>query len=422
MVETVTARVGTTRVLGTREGGTCRFAGLPFAAPPAGRLRFAAPQPAPWPAELDATRPGAVAPQLPSRLRDAMGDFDAVQAEDCLNLTVWTPAPDRAQRPVLIWLHGGAWQSGAGALPWYSGASLAARGDIVVVAPNYRLAALGWLHVPGETANAGLLDHEAAIDWVIEHIAAFGGDASRITVMGQSAGGLDIACLLARRPRFARAILQSASLGRGLRDAATAAELSRLVLQAAGAVSLDAAQSLPVAALLAAQTAPAVLEALAAERAMRSLYCPVADGTVLPADVAHALDAAPARADVLIGHTRHEMAAFPGMDTGAASTERGDAIFGAPGRRWAAAARDAGRDAWQFRFDHAPTARFGACHCIELPFVFDSFAAFAGAPMLAGLDAGAAARLSGEMQAAWIAFVRGEALAWNPGPDIRLFA
>lgn len=422
MADIVEARVGASRVIGTREGGVCRFAAMPFARAPVGALRFAPPQPAAWPAELDATRPGPVAPQLPSRLREAMGDFDAPQSEDCLHLTVWTPAPDRARRPVVVWLHGGAWQSGAGAIDWYSGAKLAARGDMVVVAANYRLAALGWLHVPGETANVGLLDHECALDWVHEHVAAFGGDASRITVMGQSAGGLNIACLLARGPRFSRVILQSASLGRGLRDAATAAELSRLVLRAAGAGSLEAARALPVEALLRAQTAPAVLEALAAERAMRSLFCPVADGEVLPADTAHALDAAPARADVLVGNTRHEMAAFPGMDTGEASQAKGDAIFGAPGRRWAEAARAAGRRAWQYRFDCAPSARFGACHCIELPFVFDSFDAFAGAPMLAGLDAREAARLSAEVQSAWIAFIRGDAPAWEESPQMRVFA
>jgi para-nitrobenzyl esterase len=116
------------------------------------------------------------------------------------------------------------------------------------------------------------------------------------------------------------------------------------------------------------------------------------------------------------------MAACPGMDTSEASQAKGDAIFGAPGRRWAAAAREAGRSAWQYRFEHAPSARFGACHCIELPFVFDSFAAFAGAPMLQGLNENDATRLCGEMQAAWLAFIRGEAMPWDQSPQIRVFA
>ncbi|MBL8384826.1 MAG: carboxylesterase family protein [Burkholderiales bacterium] len=422
MAENIEATVGATRVVGTRDGGVCRFAALPFARPPVGPLRFAPPQPAAWPAELDATRPGPVAPQLPSRLREAMGDFDAPQSEDCLHLTVWTPAPDRARRPVVVWLHGGAWQSGAGAIDWYAGAQLAARGDIVVVAPNYRLAALGWLYLPGETANVGLLDSEAAVDWVARHIDAFGGDPDRITLMGQSAGGLDIACLMARKPRFSRVILQSASLGRGLRDAATAADLSRLVLAAAGAANLDAARRLPVDALLRAQLDPAVNAALAAERAARSLFCPVADGEVLGADPRSALDDAPGRADVLVGSTRDEMAAFPGMGTDADSRARGEAIFGTPGRRWAEAAAAQGRAAWHYRFEHAPSARFGACHCIELPFVFGTFESFAGAPMLAGLHAEDAARLRDRMQAAWVAFIRGEAMPWAQVPATQVFA
>ena len=157
-------RAGT--LTGVRDGGVCRYSAIPYAQAPVGSLRFAPPQPATWRSDRDATRPGTVAPQLPSRLRGAMGDFSAEQSEDCLHLTVWTPAADGKRRPVVVWLHGGAWQSGGGALDWYDGSRLARLGDVVVVAVNYRLAALGWLYVPGQTANAGLLDQEAAIDWV----------------------------------------------------------------------------------------------------------------------------------------------------------------------------------------------------------------------------------------------------------------
>ena len=94
---------------------------------------------------------------------------------------MWTPAADGRRRPVVVWLHGGAWQSGGGALDWYDGARLAALGDVVVVAVNYRLAALGWLHQPGQTANVGLLDQECAIDWVLDHIQDLGGDPARVT-------------------------------------------------------------------------------------------------------------------------------------------------------------------------------------------------------------------------------------------------
>ena len=460
------------------QGGVCRFNAIPYARPPVGRLRFAPPQPATWQGVFDATRRGPVAPQLPSRLRDAMGDFSDPQSEDCLHLTVWTPAVDRARRPVVVWLHGGAWQSGGGALDWYDGAALAARGDLVVVAVNYRLAALGWLYVPGQTANVGLLDQEAAIDWVLDNILELGGDPERLTVMGQSAGASSICAMLARKPRFRRAILQSAALGRGFRSATQAQALGQAFLQAAGVESLDAARELPVSALLAAQQAPAVAEVLRAEGSTRSQFCPVLDGHVLPEDIEPALHRAAARADVLVAYTRNEMAAFPGQSvqaregmggeapTGASSAANGtnatngmhatnetnakpeasgktepngktsandqhdpvqedpigDQVFGAPSRAWAQAAVAQGRQAWLARFDVAPSARFKACHCIELPIVFDTVAAFGDAPMLAGLAPSHAQRLTEATQQAWIAFIRGEAPGWPMAPHLHVFA
>ena len=421
MTDTVQARLRAGVLTGLREGGICRYSAIPYAAPPVGPLRFAPPQPAaPWRDPLDATQPGPVAPQLPSRLRGAMGDFIAPQSEDCLHLTVWTPAADARRRPVVVWLHGGAWQSGGGALDWYDGAHLAAQGDLVVVAVNYRLAALGWLYVPGQTANAALLDQEAAIDWVMDNIQDLGGDPERVTLMGQSAGASSICALLARRPRFSRAILQSAALGRGFRSAAQAETLGRVFLEAAGAATLDDARARPVERLLAAQQAPQVLAALQAEGSRRSLFSPVLDGQVLPADIAPALQQAAGRADVLVAYTRDEMAAFPGNGTGPDSQAATEAVFGAPSRQWAVDAAAQGRQAWLARFDVAPTDAFKACHCIELPFVFGTVQAFADAPMLQGLPPAQAARLTGATQRAWIAFIRGEAPHWPPAPHLQL--
>jgi para-nitrobenzyl esterase len=414
-------RAGT--LTGVRDaGGICRYSAIPYAQAPVGSLRFAPPEPAAWRGEFDATRAGPVAPQLPSRLRGAMGDFDAPQSEDCLHLTVWTPGADRARRPVVVWLHGGAWQSGGGALDWYDGARLAARGELVVVAVNYRLAALGWLYVPGQTANVGLLDQEAAIDWVLENIQDLGGDPERITVMGQSAGASSICAMLARQPRFSRAILQSAALGRGFRSAAQADVLGQAFLQAAGVDSLDAARGLPVSALLAAQQAPAVQDVLRAEGSSRSQFCPVLDGQVLPQDIAPALKQGASRADVLVAYTRDEMAAFPGHTADADGLQVGEQVFGAPSRQWAEDAVAQGRQAWLARFDVAPTARFGACHCIELPFVFDTVDTFAAAPMLAGLPETHAAQLTRRTQDAWIAFIRGDAPGWPMAPHQHILA
>jgi len=414
-------RAGT--LTGVQEAnGVCRYSAIPYAQAPMGSLRFAPPQPPTWRGERDATLPGPVSPQLPSRLREAMGDFDTPQSEDCLHLTVWTPAADPQRRPVVVWLHGGAWQSGGGALDWYDGAGLAARGDLVVVAVNYRLAALGWLYVPGQTANVGLLDQEAAIDWVLDNIQELGGDPERITVMGQSAGASSICAMLARRPRFSRAILQSAALGRGFRTASQAEALGHAFLQAAGVDTLEAARALPVSALLAAQQAPAVADALRAEGSSRSQFGPVLDGQVLPEDIAPALRQAASRADVLVAYTRDEMAAFPGHAVDAASSKMGDEVFGAPSRLWAQEALAQGRQAWLARFDVAPSARFGACHCIELPFVFGTLSAFADAPMLAGLDQAHAEKLAAQTQQAWIAFIRGDAPGWPMAPHQQLLA
>lgn len=422
MNEPVQAMLRAGTLTGVREAGVCRYSAIPYAEAPVGPLRFAPPRPAAWRGGRDATRPGTVAPQLPSRLRGAMGDFSAERSEDCLHLTVWTPAADGKRRPVVVWLHGGAWQSGGGALDWYDGSRLAQRGDMVVVAVNYRLAALGWLYVPGETANVGLLDQEAAIDWVLDNIQDLGGDPERLTVMGQSAGASSICAMLARKPRFSRAILQSAALGRGFRSAAQAEALGLAFLRAAGADSLHAARELPVAALLAAQQAPEVQEVLRAEGSRRSQFTPVLDGDILPRDIAPALQRAASRADVLVCYTRHEMAAFPGSGTDAASQEAGDAVFGAPSRQWAQDAIAQGRNAWLARFDVAPTDRFGACHCIELPFVFDTLQAFSGAPMLAGLPPAHGQALARRTQQAWIAFIRGDAPDWPAAPHLHILA
>ncbi|MGE8602517.1 carboxylesterase family protein [Bordetella trematum] len=419
MTQNVYATLPQGRVRGLRQGAVSRYSAIPYAEPPVGELRFAPPRPFLWQGELDARLPGPVAPQLPSRLEAAMGGFRAAQAEDCLHLTVWTPAADEARRPVVLWVHGGAWQSG-GVLPWYDGARLAAEGDIVVVAVNYRLGALGWQPLPGGTANAGLLDLELAIDWVHDHIAAFGGDASALTVMGQSAGASNLIALLTRQPRFSRAILQSAALGRGWRSAEDSARLGRALYAACGIESLSHARALPAAAWLQAGTHPAVLLALQEEGQGRSLAAPVCDGEILPRDMNAALTRAQAHCDVLVSYTRDEMAAFPGHDRHSqAETGR---LFGQPARDWASAAAAHGRQSWLARFDVGPSERFGACHCIELPFTFGTLDTYANAPMLAGLSPAAGQALSQRVRQAWIAFIRGGSPGWAPAPQEEILA
>ncbi|MEO8859634.1 MAG: carboxylesterase family protein, partial [Burkholderiaceae bacterium] len=222
---------------GVVDDGVCVFRGVPYAAPPIGRLRFVPPTAhSGWTGDRDASKHAPIPPQPPSRLSAAMGDVDAPQAEDCLTLTITTPAADSKRRPVLVWLHGGAFWTGAGSLDWYSGVPMARDGDVVVVGVNYRLGALGFMHLDGVAPpNLGLMDQFAAIEWVAREIAAFGGDPDNITVMGQSAGGLSILALLGQpqlRSRVRRVIIQSAPFGRMLRSPADANAIGRSMQQA----------------------------------------------------------------------------------------------------------------------------------------------------------------------------------------------
>lgn len=197
------------------------FRGIPYAEAPVGHRRFAAPVPrSPWTGELDATRFGAVSMQPDS----PMVLPDDVHSEDCLTLNVWAPSAAASSGapglPVMVWFHGGGFTAGSSSFPWYDGAHLASRG-VVVVTVNYRLGPLGFLHLEpfgGEefagAANNGLADQTLSLRWVRDHIAAFGGDAERVTVFGESAGAISVSCHLAMPTStglFRRAIAQSGS-------------------------------------------------------------------------------------------------------------------------------------------------------------------------------------------------------------------
>ena len=213
------ATVATGVVEGAWVDGLMVFRGLRYAAPPVGPLRWQPPQPAPRePGVRTATTFGPACPQKVGLSLEGGGD-PGVLAEDCLTLNVWTPrdAPPKPL-PVMVWLHGGALIFGAGSLPLYDGAALAGRGAVVVTL-NYRLGALGYfVHpaleraAPGGPANFGLLDQIAALEWVRDNIAAFGGDPAQVTVFGQSAGAQSVLALMASPPArglFHRAIAES---------------------------------------------------------------------------------------------------------------------------------------------------------------------------------------------------------------------
>ncbi|MCP5041379.1 MAG: carboxylesterase/lipase family protein, partial [bacterium] len=205
------------KIEGLQDESVQVFRGIPYAAAPTGPRRFAPPAPPePWTGVRDCTSFGCSAPQPPSLLP---GMAPGVQNEDCLALNVYTPGADSQQRPVMVWIHGGGFTGGSGSQALYEGTRLARRGQVVLVTINYRLGALGYLHLAahadaleGAASNLGQRDQIAALEWVRDNIASFGGDPAQVTIFGESAGGMAVATLLgmpAARGLFHRVIAQS---------------------------------------------------------------------------------------------------------------------------------------------------------------------------------------------------------------------
>ena len=282
------ARTSSGLLRGSSENGIHVFRKVPYAAPPVGALRFARPAPVEsWQGERDATQDGPVPLQPVSRLRAAMGDFQADQGEDCLSLTITTPGVDKGRRPVLIWLHGGAFWTGAGSIDWYSGASLSHHGDMVVVGVNYRLGALGFLDIPGVSdPNLGLHDQIAALEWVHREIESFGGDPDNITVAGQSAGGLSILAMLGHpgcRKMIRRAIVQSAPFGRLLKTRAESQAIAEAIAKKIGIT--DPGQWRTVSAQSINEAQLVVARSMAAFANTTPAFLPVIDHELLGEDI-----------------------------------------------------------------------------------------------------------------------------------------
>ena len=216
------------RVRGARTPAGYVFRGIPYAAPPIGKLRFRPPSPPkPWAGVLDASGLPAVCPQSAGTTFGAGGymqklvklfvPFDRRMSEDCLTVDVWTPAVDGRKRPVMLWIHGGGFSAGCGSDPLYDGVGFC-RDDVVLVTVTYRLHAFGFLYLDGMfdgasgTGNAGILDQIAALRWIRQNIQAFGGDPANVTIFGQSAGAAAVGNILATpsaKGLFRRAICQS---------------------------------------------------------------------------------------------------------------------------------------------------------------------------------------------------------------------
>lgn len=460
----VTTSLG--RILGSQApGGVHGFRGIPYAAAPTHSRRFRPPAPVePWSDTRDGSQFGPVAPQNASILDQVLGREPVLQDEDCLNLNVWTPDVEAAL-PVMVFIHGGAFINGSGSGAFYDGAALAARGAVVVTL-NYRLGALGFLHLQdpkGEydgAGNLGILDQVAALQWVKREIAAFGGDPNRVTVFGESAGSFSVATLLGvpkAAGLFQRAILQSGTAEhlRSVDEARVTTEtfIGELGIQPGDHTGL---QDAPVDKILAAQAR------VLAQRptGLGGVFQPVVDGTVLAEHPHEAVRrGVAAQVDLMAGTNLDEAALWLAFDPslqddedallrrfeamvpnevdprpvvdayarelGATSTLQvwarvlTDAIFRLPMLGLVEAHLARGGNAHVYLFDWAaPTfgGRLGACHGLELPFVFDNLGSQEATALTGPLTA-EIQELATSMADAWVSFASTGDPGW-PSYDV----
>src|SRR5215475_13316551 len=245
------------RVRGKMRDGVAAFRGIPYAAPPFGASRLGPPLPAtPWHGIRDALSFGPTAPQPPYRPPfDQILHNPVLPGDDYLNLNIWTPEPGSTRLPVMVWIHGGAFTNGSGAVPTYDGAAFA-RDGVVCVTINYRLGVEGFAQIAGAPPNRGLLDQIAALEWVHDSISGLGGDPDNVTIFGESAGGMSVASLLSMPKAeglFRRAIAQSGA-GHHVISAETAGKVSAMLAARLGLpATREALAALPPERLVEAQ-------------------------------------------------------------------------------------------------------------------------------------------------------------------------
>jgi para-nitrobenzyl esterase len=443
------------RVRGRSEHGNAVFRGLPYARPPVGELRFREPQPVtPWDgmreaAEFGPQSPQAVFPGTPEPPPDPSGEW--------LTLNVWTPDQYGRSLPVMVWIHGGAYQFGSGG-PRYDGARFAAAG-VVFVSINYRLGMEGFAQIPGAPANRGLLDAAAALRWVQENIEKFGGDPANVTVFGESAGAGVIAALLAMNAAkglFKRAIAQS--VPGTFFSAALAGTITEAVAATAGLpATYEALAGTDPMRLVAAQidVTGRMKEFLnwGAVRMTITPFSPVVDGEVLTRAPWRALVSGAARdVELLTGHNQEEYRLFIAADgkLGQITDDEANTVLdyfapapdGPAGYRKTYQNADAGGlyevafSDWLFRMPtlhlaqahamsggttflyeltaKAPAGPFGACHALDIPLLFGT-GSEGVAMMLTGSEPPAEFVALGDlMRREWIRFATCGSPGWAP--------
>ena len=460
-VVAATVEIAQGKLQGVARDGVLKFNGIPFAKPPIGRLRWRSPEaPDPWTGTRDATRFGNIAPQIESASGAVLGGTPGTRSEDCLYLNIQTPACDAAKRAVLVWIHGGGFVNGAGSVGTYNGKFIVPRGDVVLVTIHYRLGAFGFLNLhdasggklPG-TGAEGLADQIAALNWVQENIAAFGGDPDNVTIFGESAGGMSVGALLAAptaRGLFHKAIAQSGASDIGYaRD--TSAKVAHHMLEKLG--SADPCDA-PWETILAIQK-----DMLASPRevGLGMPFAPTIDGTILPRRAIECVAAGSAKGvAVMTGTTRDEWKLFTvsatnlknmdearlrKMTTGLVGEANAADLLagyekGTPFERWNEVMTDhsffipatrllesqaAYAPVYAYRFDWASPMMGGAlsaCHALELGFMFGTMRVKGAAPFFG--SGAAAEELSNAMMDAWLDFAKigdpssGAGAKWQP--------
>ncbi|MFJ9677877.1 carboxylesterase/lipase family protein [Streptomyces sp. NPDC101194] len=442
-------------VEGRRRRGHAVFRGIPYARPPVGPLRFAAPAPPrPWEGTRQAVEFGPTVPQSgPARANPTEGT-------DWLTLNVSTPDPGAAGLPVLVWIHGGAYIAGTSGDPMYDPAALTGAG-LVVVSINYRVGAEGFALIEGAPPNRGFLDQIAALHWVRRNIASFGGDPDRVTVAGQSAGAGSIAALLTMKPvrgLFRRAITHSVPgthCTRALAEQVTAALADRLgTAPTAAALSDVEPQRLAESVSALGAELPDHHEAWGRLSRTGVAIYPVVDGDVLPETPWPALaDGRASGVDLLVGHTRDEFRLFsvmsgqlgrfteqdartaltmfaPGPDGADAyraahpratpeyllESVYSDALFRMPSLRLAEANTAAGGTSFLFELRLASPALggvLGACHSLDVPLAFGTLDSPSGRGLIGDQPTPETLAVSRELQQAWIRFATTGDSGWD---------
>ena len=449
----VTTQAG--KIEGTYESGLFVFKGVPYAAPPVGELRWMPPQPVkPWEGMRPVKQFEPIAPQNPLPGGIIIHEPQP-QNEDCLYLNIWTKGLDDAKRPVMVWIHGGAFIIGSGTEVMYTDGKLASYGDVVLVTINYRLGATGFMNLDVVTdgkitasGNEGLLDQVAAIEWVHENIAAFGGDPENITVFGESAGGMSIGTLMsmpAARDKFPKAILESGAANT-VSDLAEAVYMSQEYLKVLGLTGkdVDALRALTTKQLMEAQQR---LGDIMREKEHRiTPFQPLVDGRVIPERPIEAIRKGSANnVTAIIGTNLEEWTLFAIMEPGFKDISEGtmldrlsgmlpdqpveglvndyrnalakrgksptpadiltaiqtDIMFRMPAINVVEAQRDNGRATYNYLFTWKSPAMggaFGACHALEIGFIFGE-----QDPMLGGKGPDVE-KLTRCMQDAWLSF------------------